>query len=102
MPPPSVDAGKPPVPKEARPVLLAWAALTAATVLAWLLSSGESGSSAALGDGAVAGIAVLGSIKCRLIIRCFMEVRHAPRWLRIATDAWLAVLWLTLLAAYLA
>lgn len=45
--------------REARPVLLGWAALTAATVLAWLLSSGESGSSAAVGDGAVVWLAVL-------------------------------------------
>lgn len=53
--------------KEARPVLLGWAALTAATVLARLLRPGESGSSAAVGDGAVACIALLGLVKCRLI-----------------------------------
>jgi hypothetical protein len=30
-------------------------------------------------------------VKARLIIRYFMEVRTAPRWLRICTDGWLVV-----------
>ncbi|HTM84429.1 MAG TPA: prokaryotic cytochrome C oxidase subunit IV family protein, partial [Mycobacterium sp.] len=37
----------------------------------------------------------------RLIIRNFMEVRSAPVWLRRATDAWLVVLWTTVLVIYL-
>ena len=36
-----------------------------------------------------------------MIIRYFMEVRTAPRWLKLATDGWLAVLWVTILAIYL-
>jgi hypothetical protein len=87
--------------KDRGAVLAAWAALTAATVLARFLTPGESRSATALGDGLVAAIAVLGLVKCRLIIRCFMEVRHAPRWLRAATDGWLAVLWTALLVGYL-
>ncbi|HEU5024268.1 MAG TPA: cytochrome C oxidase subunit IV family protein [Spirillospora sp.] len=87
--------------KGRRTVFAAWAALTAATVLAWLLTPGESQSATALGDELVAAIAVLGLVKCRLIIRCFMEVRDAPRWLRAATDGWLAVLWSALLVIYL-
>ena len=46
-------------------------------------------------------VVVLGFIKGRLIIRYFMEVRTAPRWLKLTTDAWLAVLWLAILAIYL-
>jgi hypothetical protein len=46
-------------------------------------------------------VVVLGFIKGRLIVRYFMEVRSAPRWLRTATDAWLAVLWLAVLVIYL-
>jgi hypothetical protein len=30
-----------------------------------------------------------------------MEVRTAPAWLRMATDAWLVVLWGAVLAIYL-
>jgi hypothetical protein len=40
-------------------------------------------------------------IKARFIIRYFMEVRTAPSWLRMATDAWLVVLWGAVLAIYL-
>ncbi|MWA05192.1 prokaryotic cytochrome C oxidase subunit IV family protein [Actinomadura sp. LD22] len=87
--------------KDRRTVFAAWAALTAATVLARFLSPGESQSATALGDELVAAIVVLGLVKCRLVLRCFMEVRHAPRWLRFATDGWLAVLWSALLVIYL-
>jgi hypothetical protein len=30
-----------------------------------------------------------------------MEVGTAPQWLKVATDAWLTVLWLAILAIYL-
>ncbi len=40
-------------------------------------------------------------VKCRLIIRTFMEVRTAPTWLRRFTDLWLILLWGCLLALYL-
>jgi hypothetical protein len=46
-------------------------------------------------------VVALGFVKGRLIIRYFMEVQTAPRWLKVATDAWLVVLWLAVLAIYL-
>ena len=82
-----------------RTVLAAWAALSAATVLAWLLAP-ESSATTNLGRELVTAIVVLGLVKCRLIFRYFMEVRHAPRWLRLATDGWLAAVWLALLGIY--
>lgn len=97
----SASASRPLLRRDKRAVLVAWAALSAATILAWLLSPGESQAETTVGDELVAAIVVLGVVKCRLIIRYFMEVRHAPRWLRLATDAWLAVLWLTLFIIYL-
>jgi len=30
-----------------------------------------------------------------------MEIRTAPRWLKASTDAWLTVLWATILGIYL-
>jgi hypothetical protein len=36
-----------------------------------------------------------------LIIRHFMEVRTAPRWLRLSTDGWLVALWGAVLVIYL-
>ena len=46
-------------------------------------------------------VVLLGFIKGRLIIRTFMEVRTAPRWLKLATDGWLVVLWAAILGIYL-
>ncbi len=44
---------------------------------------------------------LLGFIKGRMIIRYFMEVRTAPRWLKLFTDSWLTILWTGVLAIYL-
>ncbi|KBR64853.1 hypothetical protein X425_01489 [Mycobacterium avium XTB13-223] len=46
-------------------------------------------------------VVVLGFIKGRIIIQYFMEVRTAPRWLKLFTDAWLTVLWAGIFAIYL-
>jgi hypothetical protein len=43
----------------------------------------------------------LAVVKGRVIVRSFMEVRHAPAWLRRATDAWLVTLWASILMIYL-
>jgi hypothetical protein len=40
-------------------------------------------------------------VKCRLVIRTFMEVRTAPTWLRRSTDLWLILFWGAVLALYL-
>jgi hypothetical protein len=91
-----------PIPAEGkRTAWVVWAILVASTALAWLLTPGHLGSTTHLSSELVPVIVALGMIKCRLIIRYFMEVSDAPGWLRIATDVWLAVLWLTLLGIYL-
>jgi len=46
-------------------------------------------------------VVALAFIKGRMIIRYFMEVRTAPRWLKATTDVWLSVLWLGILGIYL-
>lgn len=68
-----------------RTTLLVWAVLMSLTVLSWWLGT-ESGA----GDARAAGVGLLGVafLKARLVIRHFMEVRHAPRALRLATDVW--------------
>jgi hypothetical protein len=70
-------------------------------MLAWLLTAGDTQTNTTIGKGLVAAVVVLAAIKGRLIIRYFMDVRHAPRWLQHATDAWLAILWIALLTIYL-
>ena len=46
-------------------------------------------------------ILAIALVKCRLIIRSFMEVRTAPTWLRRSTDLGLVVFWGAVLALYL-
>lgn len=86
----------------ARPVTIAWLALSAITVVSWWLAPGHSGAGPAVASVPITvAVVLLGFIKGRLIIRYFMEVRAAPRWLKIATDTWLTVLWVAVLAIYL-
>jgi hypothetical protein len=95
-------AAKTPLPsRERRAIWIAWAALVMATVLAWLLTPGGSQTTTARGHELVAAVVLLAAFKGRLIIRYFMEVHQAPRWLQHTTDAWLAILWTALLAIYL-
>lgn len=87
--------------RDKRLIVYTWIALTATTLLAWRLSPGHGDTTTAVGKELVAGVVILGAIKCRLIIRHFMEIRDAPRPLRIALDIWLVVLWAALYGIYL-
>jgi hypothetical protein len=80
---------------------MAWIVLCALTIGSWFLSPAHSGAPAVPSIAITAAVIVLGFIKSRLIIRYFMEVKTAPRWLRLATDAWLVLLWLGVLVIYL-
>lgn len=83
--------------------------LTATWLVAGLLTIASWATAIAVDSGrnktsttvAIVGLA-LGTVKVRLIIRQFMDVRTAPRWLKTFTDVWLAVLTATVLAMYLA
>ncbi|WP_308015046.1 cytochrome C oxidase subunit IV family protein [Nocardia coffeae] len=83
---------------DVRNIALVWLVLVAITVLAWCLTPENRGDGSVLDSVLVTVIVALGMIKSRLIIRQFMEVRTAPRWLRIGTDVWVVVLWTALLA----
>lgn len=84
-----------------RAITYAWAVLSAITVVSWWLAPDHSAGVATASATISITVIVLGMIKCRIIIRYFMEVRTAPRWLRLATDGWLAALWLGVLVIYL-
>jgi Prokaryotic Cytochrome C oxidase subunit IV len=84
-----------------RAVTIAWIVLCAITLATWWLSPAHSAAAAVASVSVTAAVVALGLIKSRLIIRYFMEVRTAPRWLRMATDGWLVVLWGGVLAIYL-
>lgn len=86
---------------ESRAITLVWLALSVITVVAWWLAPGHSTGPVGPSVPITVAAIVLSLVKCRLIIRYFMEVRAAPKWLRHSTDAWLITLWTAVLAVYL-
>ena len=76
-----------------------WLILSAITVISWWLA--PAGGQAVASVPITVAVVLLGLVKGRMIIRYFMEVRTAPRWLKVSTDAWLIVLWAALLGIYL-
>jgi hypothetical protein len=86
----------------ARTTTYAWIILSAITIMSWWLAPPhDHGAPAAASVPITVAVILLGFIKGRMIIRYFMEVRTAPRWLKMATDAWLTVLWASVLVIYL-
>lgn len=86
----------------ARTTSYAWIILSAITIVSWWLApSHDHGVPAAPSALITVAVILLAFIKGRIIIRYFMEVRTAPRWLKLATDAWLTVLWVAVLVIYL-
>lgn len=84
-----------------RGITIAWLGLSAITVISWVLAPGHSDGHAGPSIPLTVAAILLGFVKCRLIIRYFMEVRTAPEWLRRSTDVWLVTLWTAVLAIYL-
>jgi hypothetical protein len=68
-----------------RRVTLVWAALVGITLVSWWL-----GVRYGLDEERIAAVAlmILGYVKVRLIGLHFMELRDAPRWLRLLFEAW--------------
>jgi hypothetical protein len=86
----------------ARTTTYAWIILSAITIMSWWLAPPhDHGAPAVASVPITIAVILLGFIKGRMIIRYFMEVRTAPRWLKLATDAWLTMLWAGVLTIYL-
>ncbi|KUI37146.1 prokaryotic cytochrome C oxidase subunit IV family protein [Mycobacterium sp. IS-1496] len=84
-----------------RALTWAWAVLTAITVGSWWLAPAHFTDTVAASTPITALVLVLTFVKSRLIVRYFMEVRTAPRWLKRACDCWLAALFATVFVIYL-
>jgi hypothetical protein len=67
------------------PLFYTWLFLLAATVVSAVLGleSEQTGTWAAL------VVLTIALVKCRFVLRTYMEVRYAPRWLQYACDGWL-------------
>jgi caa(3)-type oxidase subunit IV len=92
---------KHPVAGGLRSITIAWFVLCVITIVSWWLSPAHSDAPATPSLAITLAVIGLGIVKCRLIIRYFMEVNSAPRWLRLATDAWVILFWISVLAIYL-
>ena len=85
-----------------RRLTVAWIVVVVVTLL-YLLIDGwvdDNGALAASTSASVEAIA-LALAKLRIIMREFMDVRHAPRMLRAMTDALVIIMGLCLLGTYL-
>ncbi|WP_237568895.1 cytochrome C oxidase subunit IV family protein [Mycolicibacterium lacusdiani] len=91
-----------PVNHGSRVITMVWVVLSVITIASWWLAPGHASGAAAASVPITVTVIVLGVIKSRMILRYFMEIRTAPAWLKLATDAWLAILWLAILVIYLA
>jgi hypothetical protein len=77
---------------------LIWLLLMLATSLSWFL--GANHSQAVLNATASVSIILIAFLKVCLVMGDFMEVRSAPRLLRILCGTWIAVLCTSMLALY--
>lgn len=80
-------------------IVVVWAVLSAATVVSWLLGHGRSG--ATLGPLTGAVLLLVAVAKVHLLGTWFMELRHAPRALRLLFGGWCVLLGGTLVGLYL-
>ncbi len=78
-----------------------WAILSAITIVSWFLAPAHEHGVVVASTPITIAVLLLALVKTRLIIQHFMEVRTAPVWLKLATDAWLVVLFGGILAIYL-
>ena len=79
---------------------VAWLILVVATGIGWWL--GQTGQAGTQGAAlAIAGVIIVAFIKVWIVAFQFMELRHAPRWLRHAFDAWIIAICVALLVILL-
>jgi Prokaryotic Cytochrome C oxidase subunit IV len=86
-----------------RRITYVWAILSVITVVAsWLGRSSHVDGRFTPSTTVTLLVLAIALVKCRLVIRTFMEVRTAPAWLRHSTDLWLVAFWGAVLILYLA
>jgi hypothetical protein len=78
-----------------------WVFLSLITLGSWWMgASGNSASSDHTNEFISMSVLAFAAIKTRFVIRNYMEVKHAPTWLRWSCDAWLLYVFGMILAFY--
>ncbi|MGE2692548.1 cytochrome C oxidase subunit IV family protein [Mycolicibacterium pulveris] len=83
------------------PLTIVWAVLTAVTVASWLTAR-DGGQVHHVSATITVVVLLIAAVKTQLVIWHFMEVRHAPTWLKITTHGWLIAVFALLLGFYFA
>lgn len=83
------------------PLAIVGAFLVTITVVSWLISR-DGGAAHQINAAVTVGVLLIAAVKAQLVIRYFMEVRHAPIWLKRTMNAWLVLLFTLLLGFYFA
>ncbi|KUH97060.1 hypothetical protein AU189_10040 [Mycolicibacterium acapulense] len=82
-------------------LVIAWAILTLLTlVYVWMDGAVDQNGTLKASTVVTVSAIVIALIKVRIIFREFMEVRHAPDWLRRLTDGWVVLVATCLLSSY--
>ncbi|MBW2942483.1 cytochrome C oxidase subunit IV family protein [Zhongshania aquimaris] len=80
------------------PLCQVWAFLSAMTLASWWVSQG--GFEFNVNVLVTVTVLLVSALKVHLVVRYFMEVNVAPRWLKRTMNAWLIVLLALLLGFY--
>jgi hypothetical protein len=79
---------------------LVWLALLTVTLISWWIGSRHGHAQFASNSAITYSVILIAGVKVRVIIREFMEVRHAPVLLRRLTDGWILFVILAVLGIY--
>jgi hypothetical protein len=80
---------------------IAWIAVVALTLVYLVVDRAMDGDGLTASTAASVAAITVALVKVRIILREFMDVRHAPRVLRTMTDALVVVMGVSLLGTYL-
>jgi cytochrome c oxidase subunit IV len=78
---------------------IVWALLTIVTLVSWLTAR-DGGAAHVLNPTVTVVVLLIAAVKTHLVIWHFMDVRHAPPWLKVTTSSWLVALFALLLSFY--
>ncbi|MGA8332633.1 MAG: cytochrome C oxidase subunit IV family protein [Mycobacterium sp.] len=83
------------------PLTIVWALLTTVTIASsWIAIDG--GASHQINAEVTTAVLLIAAVKAQMVIWHFMEVRHAPVWLKATTGGWVLALFALLLGFYFA
>lgn len=83
------------------PLTIVWALLTTVTIVSSLIAI-DGGASHQINTTVTTVVLLIAAFKAQLVIWHFMEVRHAPLWLKATTSGWVLGLFALLLSFYFA